>query len=154
MNHYEWRDDQLWDLERGCWVIWRTVSGQIGATDELREKIVRLLNDPAHEALAAELAGTQQELARYVEKCETLAREKDESIIFLGNCRVDLATARQQFEEVVELRSEVSRLTEAIEGVISSLSEIGRSDTDDYVVYLRSVLTPPAIRQGGENEKP
>ena len=41
---YEWRDDQLWDIERACWVIWRTVSGQIGITDELREKIAHLLN--------------------------------------------------------------------------------------------------------------
>lgn len=42
---YEWRDDQLWDHERGCWVVWRTISGQIGATDDMRAKIANALND-------------------------------------------------------------------------------------------------------------
>lgn len=41
---YEWRDDQLWDLERGCWVIWKTVSGAVGMCEEMKEKIAHLLN--------------------------------------------------------------------------------------------------------------
>jgi len=78
MAKYEWRDDQLWELERGCWVIWRTVSGQIGITDELRGEIARLLNAESdwqpHE---------DPERTAYVESLETeykrLVTERDES---------------------------------------------------------------------------
>ena len=41
---YEWRDGQLWDLERACWVIWRTVSGELGIANGLADRILELLN--------------------------------------------------------------------------------------------------------------
>ena len=41
---YEFKDDQLWDNEYDCWVMWRTVSGRIGMSDEFRAEIIAAIN--------------------------------------------------------------------------------------------------------------
>ena len=46
---YEWKNDrhgmQLWDNQRGCWVMWSTIGGKIGVTDEFAQRIADCLND-------------------------------------------------------------------------------------------------------------
>jgi len=44
-TRYEWRDGQLWDRARKCWVVWKTISGNIGMARGMDSLIVRLLND-------------------------------------------------------------------------------------------------------------
>jgi len=52
---YEWRGTQLWDDERKCWIIWDTVGGVIGATDELKAQIADFLNAKSIHDMSAEL---------------------------------------------------------------------------------------------------
>lgn len=45
MSKFEWRDGQIWDIERGCWVTWQTITGKMFISPHMRVQIIDLLND-------------------------------------------------------------------------------------------------------------
>ena len=45
MKRYTWRRDQIFDNLKGCFVMWKTVSGELGIEDDFAEYLMKKIEE-------------------------------------------------------------------------------------------------------------